>query len=180
MRDVPPHTRRKDVLEERRLFVLVIDDATAELNMQALKTTKSAARDFIERLGPNDLAAVLYTLQSSVCSPMAMDATESVLLPSAHSRAGKPDEPRTDRQRPLVPGRVSCVRVHGGRRDAQRAKDRRQNVACAHESNSGGDIPADAHVQQRISGIEHFEPGSLPLLTQRRPNGAKQSGGRDR
>lgn len=64
MRDVPPDTRRNDVLEERRLFVLVIDDATAELDMHALKTTKTAARNFIERLGPNDLAAVLFTLQN--------------------------------------------------------------------------------------------------------------------
>jgi VWFA-related protein len=61
MRDVPPDTRRNDVLDERRLFVMVIDDATAEVDMHALKTTKTAARAFIERLGPNDLAAVLFT-----------------------------------------------------------------------------------------------------------------------
>jgi VWFA-related protein len=73
MRDVPPDTRRNDVLEERRLFVLVIDDATAELNMQALKTTKDAARDFIERLGPNDLAAVLYTLQNQHAQDFTAD-----------------------------------------------------------------------------------------------------------
>ncbi|HUR21548.1 MAG TPA: hypothetical protein VMZ90_12110, partial [Vicinamibacterales bacterium] len=40
MREVPPDTRRNDTLSDRRLFVMVIDDATAEVNPAALKATK--------------------------------------------------------------------------------------------------------------------------------------------
>ena len=64
MRDVAPDTRRNDTLNDRRLFVMVLDDATAQVNLAALKSTKLIARRFIERLGPSDLMAIVFTLNN--------------------------------------------------------------------------------------------------------------------
>jgi VWFA-related protein len=64
MREVPSDTRRNDTLNDRRLFVMVIDDATAQVDIAALKSTKLVARRFIERLGPSDLMAIVFTLDN--------------------------------------------------------------------------------------------------------------------
>lgn len=64
MRQVDSDTRRNDTLDDRRLFVLVMDDGAAQQNMHARRAAKDAARAFIERLGPNDLAAVLFTMRN--------------------------------------------------------------------------------------------------------------------
>ena len=64
MRELAPDARRNDTLNDRRLFVMVLDDATAELNVAALKSTKTIARRFIEKLGPTDLMAIVFTLNN--------------------------------------------------------------------------------------------------------------------
>lgn len=64
MRDVSPDTRRNDTLDDRRLFVILMDDGMAQANQPAVNTAKEAARQFIERLGPSDLAAVLFTMSN--------------------------------------------------------------------------------------------------------------------
>jgi VWFA-related protein len=64
MSEVPPDTRRNDTLNDRRLFVMVLDDATAQADLAALKSTKLIARRFIERLGPSDLMAIVFTLNN--------------------------------------------------------------------------------------------------------------------
>lgn len=61
---VAPDTRRNDTLDDRRLFVIVMDDGAAQQNMHARTAAKDAARAFIERLGPSDLAAVLFTMRN--------------------------------------------------------------------------------------------------------------------
>lgn len=61
MRAVEPDIRRNDTLDDRRLFVIVMDDGMAQANLAAVRAGKLAARKFIERLGPSDLAAVLFT-----------------------------------------------------------------------------------------------------------------------
>lgn len=61
MREVAPDTRRNDTLDDRRLFVIVMDDGMAQNNLHAVKAAKDAAKQFIDRLGPSDLAAVLFT-----------------------------------------------------------------------------------------------------------------------
>jgi len=64
MKEVPSDTRRNDTLNDRRLFVMVIDDATAQADVAALKSTKDIARRFIEGLGPTDLMAIVFTLDN--------------------------------------------------------------------------------------------------------------------
>lgn len=64
MRDVAPDTRRNDTLDERRLFVIVMDDGMQQSNLAAQRSAKDAARAFVDRLGPQDLAAVLFTMRN--------------------------------------------------------------------------------------------------------------------
>lgn len=98
MRDVPPDTRRNDTLSERRLFVLVLDDAAAELDMHALQTTKTAARDFISRLGPGDLAAVLFTTHNQHAQDFTSDRSRLLAAVDKFNGGfrGMSDIPATD------------------------------------------------------------------------------------
>ncbi len=61
IREVAPDVHRNDTLDDRRLFVLVMDDATAQSNLAALRAAREAATEFINRMGPSDLAAVVFT-----------------------------------------------------------------------------------------------------------------------
>jgi VWFA-related protein len=64
MKEVAPDTRRNDTLNDRRLFVMVIDDGMAQLDMAARKSTKDIARRFIEKLGPTDLLSIVFTMNN--------------------------------------------------------------------------------------------------------------------
>jgi len=64
MRDVAPDVGRNDDINERRLFLIVIDDATVQLDLRAMTNVRAISRTFIERLGPSDLAAVVFTRDS--------------------------------------------------------------------------------------------------------------------
>ena len=61
MRTAAPDIQRNDQLADRRLFVIVMDDATIQSNPAALKSAKEIAARFIDRLGPSDLATVVFT-----------------------------------------------------------------------------------------------------------------------
>ncbi len=61
MRDVAPDVQSNDGLQERRLFLIIIDDAVVEASPFAMQNVKKAARGVIDRLGPSDLAAVVFT-----------------------------------------------------------------------------------------------------------------------
>jgi VWFA-related protein len=47
--------------QETRLFILVMDDATPELNVGALASAKKIAHSVIDKLGPADLMSVVFT-----------------------------------------------------------------------------------------------------------------------
>jgi len=78
MREVDSDIRRNDTLDDRRLFVIVMDDGAAQANLQAVKAAKDAARQFIGRLGPSDLAAVLFTMRNQYAQDYTSD--KSALL----------------------------------------------------------------------------------------------------
>jgi VWFA-related protein len=61
MRDVAPDVRTNADLRERRLFLVIIDDAAIQANPFALKSTKEIARKVIDKFGPSDLAAIVFT-----------------------------------------------------------------------------------------------------------------------
>ena len=61
VRDVAPDVRSNEGLHERRLFMLLLDDAMLQSDPAILKTMRAAARGVIDRLGPGDLASVVFT-----------------------------------------------------------------------------------------------------------------------
>ena len=61
MRDVPADVRTNDRIEERRLFLLLLDDATVQGDPRVVRNGQEIARKVIDRLGPSDLAAVVFT-----------------------------------------------------------------------------------------------------------------------
>jgi VWFA-related protein len=65
MRDVEPDISRNDDMNERRLIVIVLDDAQIDsAQMVVANNVKTAARAIIDQLAPSDLAAVIYTANS--------------------------------------------------------------------------------------------------------------------
>jgi VWFA-related protein len=61
MRDVAPDVRTNARVEERRLFLILLDDSTIQGDPRAIKNVREIARKVIDELGPSDLAALVYT-----------------------------------------------------------------------------------------------------------------------
>ncbi len=65
MKEVDPDIRRNDNLADRRLILIVLDDAQVPpTNLRIAENVKKAGRAIIDQLGPSDLAAVIYTMDS--------------------------------------------------------------------------------------------------------------------
>jgi VWFA-related protein len=60
MRDVAPDVQSND-LGDSRLFVLVLDDGLIPFDPRIIKDAKQIARDVIDKLGPDDLASIVFT-----------------------------------------------------------------------------------------------------------------------
>ena len=61
MRDIPSDVKRNSEIVDRRLVVLVMDDATIPFEQAMIKSAREIGRLAVERLGPNDLACVVFT-----------------------------------------------------------------------------------------------------------------------
>ena len=62
MRDVDPDVRRNEDVSDHRLIAVVLDDAVIPLlRPQWVNSAKEIARSVVNRLGPRDLASVLFT-----------------------------------------------------------------------------------------------------------------------
>ena len=61
MREVAPDVRTNEDLKERRLFLIIIDDAATELWPVVIKNIRESALRVVDRLHPADLAAVVFT-----------------------------------------------------------------------------------------------------------------------
>ncbi len=48
-------------LEQRRLFLILVDDMTIQSDLRALKNARDIATGIVDRFGPSDLAAVVFT-----------------------------------------------------------------------------------------------------------------------
>ncbi len=66
MRDVAPDVTSNAGVEEDRLVVIVMDDYSEDVSkdLWAQRSAKEIGRGIVERLGPRDLAAVVYTVAS--------------------------------------------------------------------------------------------------------------------
>lgn len=63
MRNVAPDVRSNEVPSDRRLVVLLLDDA--QLRVTSTELARSVARKIVERLGPGDLTSVVFTRNNS-------------------------------------------------------------------------------------------------------------------
>ena len=61
MRTVSPDVRRNTDTAERRLIAIVMDDANIPFDIAMLKSAREIGRLVVDRLGPNDLASVIFT-----------------------------------------------------------------------------------------------------------------------
>lgn len=65
MKDIEPDIKRNDDLNDRRLIVIVLDDAQiSSRNMRIAENVKAVGRSIIDNLGPADLTAIIYTQDS--------------------------------------------------------------------------------------------------------------------
>jgi VWFA-related protein len=60
-REIAPDVLRNDTGLDQRLFLIVMDDATLQSDLHAIGNAKRIAQRFIDRLGPSDVAAVVFT-----------------------------------------------------------------------------------------------------------------------
>jgi VWFA-related protein len=63
LRDVPPDVRSNDV-NDGRLFAIVMDDATMPPDLRITANARQIGRGVIDRMGPADLAAVIFVNDS--------------------------------------------------------------------------------------------------------------------
>lgn len=61
IRDVAPDVKTNFGSQQRRLFIIAIDDATIENDVAAIKSVKDIATGIVNRLGPADVASVVFT-----------------------------------------------------------------------------------------------------------------------
>lgn len=64
MKEVPKDVRTNQDIGERRLFVIIVDDAQLQADPASLKTLRETARRVVDDLGPSDLASVIFTLDN--------------------------------------------------------------------------------------------------------------------
>jgi len=72
LRDVAPDVNDNSITD-RRVFVILLDDAMIPPDPKMVKATKEMARSLVNRLGPSDLAAVTFTLNNSHAQEFTSD-----------------------------------------------------------------------------------------------------------
>ena len=76
MRDVPDVTTND--LEDSRLFVIVMDDGLIPQDPFAIKSSRDIARSIIDKLAPDDLAAVVFTGDNRKSQDFTKDKTKLI------------------------------------------------------------------------------------------------------
>ena len=94
MRDVAPDVRTNEDLRERRLFLIIIDDAATELWPLVTKNVRESALRVIDKLHPADLAAVVFTRNNKHSQDFTADRgrlRSAIETFSGGSREGMPE-----------------------------------------------------------------------------------------
>jgi len=76
MKDVPPDVTTNDLKPEARLFVIVMDDALTPQEPFSIKSAKEIAANIIDKLGPNDLTAIVFTGDNRKTQDFTSDKTK--------------------------------------------------------------------------------------------------------
>jgi VWFA-related protein len=95
VRDVPPDVHT-NVLRDGRLFALVIDDATMPFDLRTLANVRRIARQVIDRLGPGDQVAVVYTRDSRRSMDFTSDRVRLLANVQALSAGTAYTDPQSD------------------------------------------------------------------------------------
>jgi VWFA-related protein len=103
IRDVAPDVRRNDDLADRRVVVMVLDDATPML-AEEVQLARRLARAAVEHLGPDDLVAVVHAFDSRAGQGFTNDRAR--LIASVDRFNGSIPMPTMSREldAPMVPG----------------------------------------------------------------------------
>lgn len=83
--DVPADVERNDAASDRRLVVLVLDDAMAPAEAMVANSTRDIARKVIAQLGPGDIAAVTFTADGRRAQPFTQDRARLLAAVDAFS-----------------------------------------------------------------------------------------------
>ena len=75
MRDIAPDVKRNSEIADRRLVVIIMDDATIPWDLAMIKSAREIGRLAVERLGPNDLACVVFTRDNRNAQEFTNDRT---------------------------------------------------------------------------------------------------------
>jgi VWFA-related protein len=76
MRDVPPDVTTNDLKAESRLFAIVMDDAMIPQDPFSIKASKEIAKSIIDKLGPDDLTAIVFTGDNRKTQDFTKDKTK--------------------------------------------------------------------------------------------------------
>jgi VWFA-related protein len=88
MRHVAPDSVRNDDLLEHRLVVIVMDDAMVPHEAQMVASARSIGHSIVDRLGPQDLAAVVYTNEGSQAQGFTRDRARLIAAIEAFASGG--------------------------------------------------------------------------------------------
>ena len=89
MRDVAPDVASNQ-FRERRLFVIVMDDATIPFDIRAIKNAKTIGREVVEQMGPSDLAAVVFTRDNRRPQDLTADRARLLAAIERTAAGGRP------------------------------------------------------------------------------------------
>ena len=89
LRDVAPDVKRNTDVVDRRLIAIVMDDATIPFDQVMLRSAREIGRQVVERLGPNDLAAIVFTRDNRNAQEFTNDRTRLLKAIDAFAYGGR-------------------------------------------------------------------------------------------
>ena len=96
-RGIAPDVARNTELSERRLVVILIDDTMIPFDGQFLRSSREIARNVVDRLGPADLAAVVFSRDNRRAQNFTTDRARLLTAIDGFESAGyippQPGEP---------------------------------------------------------------------------------------
>ena len=76
MKDVPPDVTTNESKPESRLFIIVLDDAMIPQEPFSIKSAKAVANSIIDKLGPDDLTAIVFSGDNRKAQDFTSDKTK--------------------------------------------------------------------------------------------------------
>lgn len=87
LRDVTPDVTTNQ-FRDRRVWLIVMDDATVQLDLWVINHAKSIARDIVAKMGAGDIAAVVFTLDNRSSQDFTADRSKLMAAIDRFTSAG--------------------------------------------------------------------------------------------